>query len=387
MRVLSKTFKYKQEIFDAIFTVFSESKNKDIEDEISYREIWRRINGVLGYRVYFRDFQTHIEYMEYEKILERNDPSEGRRGAKVYFSLTKKAEQLYALKILGIDKSIQKRKKLYQLLISFEVFKRRNPITQRQLYQFLKQIRTSGKSLEIVKVTDKITHFKLVKGVKIIKWIQSGSIIGPNASVYHISIPGFTAKEFTSYLTRLKKGKEPRPFPYYAGITDVPFVLDTDYAESEITDAIESFRKDGLIKPINDVFPGEMRYDLADEYLTNFIKDVWLVHDLDLRLLFERLVYEGRPKEKDISYLKFMYGKRIADRILANAYHIKQANKSRENREEEKKAKRFIQALEKHRRSLIEDVGKRHENVIRNYEIASRLVEGICFSPFVPRQN
>jgi hypothetical protein len=76
----------------------------------------------------------------------------------------------------------RKRKKIYQLLLFFKLIKRRNPVTQRQLYRFLKQIGTTKKALEIVKTTDKIIHFKPVKGVEIIKWIQSNSRIDHNAS-------------------------------------------------------------------------------------------------------------------------------------------------------------------------------------------------------------
>jgi hypothetical protein len=79
-----------------------------------------------------------------------------------------------------------------------------------------------------------------------------------------------------------------------------------------------------------------------------------------------------------------MYGERIAERILSNAYHIRQV-KNRNNQDEEKKAKRFIQILDRYKRSLIKDIGKKHENVMKNYEIASQLVEGICFSPLLPK--
>jgi hypothetical protein len=86
MVVLPKKLKYKQEIFEAIIDVFS--KNKD--DEIYYKEIWCKVNEVLGKQVSFRDYQNHINYMESENLLKRRDP--GGRGPKVHFSLTDKAK-------------------------------------------------------------------------------------------------------------------------------------------------------------------------------------------------------------------------------------------------------------------------------------------------------
>ena len=71
--------------------------------------------------------------------------------------------------ILGINESVKSRKKIYQLLLFFKLIKKRNPVTQRQLYRFLQQIVTSTKVLEEVKVIDKRVHFKPIKGVVITK--------------------------------------------------------------------------------------------------------------------------------------------------------------------------------------------------------------------------
>jgi hypothetical protein len=144
---------------------------------------------------------------------------------------------------------------------------------------------------------------------------------------------------------------------------------------------------DGTIKSINDVFPGEPRYDLANESLLKFIKDVWRVHEYNLILLFNRIVYCGKPQQTDKDYLKIVYGKRITDRVLSNAHYTRKMNKNSKDREEEKKAKKFIQIIDRHRRSLIEDIRKRHENIIKNYEILSKLIEGISFSPLVSRSD
>ena len=223
--------------------------------------------------------------------------------------------------------------------------------------------------------------------MQITKWDQGTSDEDSKGAFYHVTIPGFTVKEFTSYLHKLRKGKEPRPFSSYSRITEVPFVLNVHYFESEIADVIKSLSIDGTIKSINDVFPGEARYDLANESLLKFIKDMWRVHEYNLILLFNRIIYCGKPQETDKDYLELVYGKRITDRILSNAYHTRKMNKNSKDREEEKKAKKFVQIIDKHRKSLIEDIRKRHENIIKNYEILSKLIEGISFSPLVPRSD
>ena len=376
MVALPKKLKYKQEIFGAIIDVFSESK----DDEIYYSEIWRKVKKVLGGSL--RDFQNHIEYMESEKILKRRK-TEGIGLPEVYFSLTDRAKRMNAFKILGIDESVKNRKKIYQLLLFFKLIKRRNPITQRQLYRFLDKIGSSKKALEIVKVTDNITHFKPIKGVEIIKWIQHD----PNAPEYHITIPGLTINEFISYLEKLKKGKEPRPFPYNASITNVHFIVDVNLSKSEVINAIKSFIDNGLIKLINDVFPGEMRYDITDECLIKFLKDVWMIHDMDLRLLFERIFYCDEIKDDDKNILKLMYGKKIADRILAIEYNRRKMTKDQRFKDEEKSSRKFINIQAKHRMSLAQNILKRHQKVIKDYEILNELIDDISFPSFISNKT
>jgi argonaute-like protein implicated in RNA metabolism and viral defense len=42
-----------------------------------------------------------------------------------------------------------------------------------------------------------------------------------------------------------------------------------------------------------------------------------------------------------------------------------------------------MQDLEDYRRSRVQDIIKIHEKVIKEYEIASEMIEGICFSSFI----
>lgn len=69
----------------------------------------------------------------------------------VYFSLTDKAKRKYGLRILGINKKVEERKRLYKLLIFFEVYKRRPLLTEKQLSRFLEQIGSSINGLEKVR--------------------------------------------------------------------------------------------------------------------------------------------------------------------------------------------------------------------------------------------
>jgi len=371
-------------ISEAIVKVLLENKKaKKFEVRLHQGDIQHKIEQILYHKVSYRQLRQNLTTMKDQELLNEYDTGEGKRGYKVYHSPTEKAEKMYILKVLGSDEIVERRKNLYQLLIFFEEYKTSNPLTHRQLGNFLKHIGKSIDNLEKAKVTTKVTHFRPIKGVEIIKWIQNDLEAKSNAAVYHVSIPGFTVKEVDAYLEQLRKGKEPRPSPSYSAISDVPYILNLNYSETEITEAIESLKCINLINLIDSIFPGETRYRIADVSLARFAKDIWLLHDIELRLLFEKLVYEGRPQNEVEKFLMHVYGKRIANRILINSYDARRFTREQGNTQEKKKAKEFIQDLDTYKKSLIGDIVKTHKKVIEKYEVVNEVIEGLCFSPFL----
>jgi hypothetical protein len=375
-------FKYSEEnIPNAIATAILEYEKQSKKGRAHYIEIYRRITSLLGHPISQRQFGKHLDNMVHEKILNKFDPT-SKRGSRVHFSLSEKGKRKHRLKIIGTDKQTEKRRSLYQLLIFFEEFVKRELITERQLNRFLRQIGASINDLQKIKVSDagfpKITHFKSIKGVGIVRWVDRRSETELGGPSYYVVIPGFTAREISTYLKKLKMGKEPRPFSYYHGITDVPFVSYMDYTKKEVNDAIDSLSNDGLINEISDVFPGETRFRVK-EHLRSFIKDVWDVHLLDLRLFDEKLGYNKKPTDEDKRYLASLYGEKNVGRILALTYPTRVSYKKEINRNKEKEsiAKLFMQDFDNYRKSLIRYINKTHEGVIKEYEIANELVMGI----------
>ena len=75
------------------------------------------------------------------------DDKTGKRGTRVFYSLTDKGKRKHHLKILGTGTEVQKRRNLYQLLI-FEIYKRGSLLSKRQLISFLRNIGSSINKLE-----------------------------------------------------------------------------------------------------------------------------------------------------------------------------------------------------------------------------------------------
>jgi len=146
-------------------------------------------------------------------------------------------------------------------------------------------------------------------------------------------------------VVKLKKGKGliPRPFSSYPFITDIPFVSYVAFREEEVTDAVNRLRNEDIIRVVNSVFPKEMRYDTVDKSLKDFAKDIWLVHDYDFRLLIERIIYTNIPNKEDKDYLNSFYGKKYADKILADLHNARKSYEKRNKSEEKRIAKQFIE--------------------------------------------
>jgi len=303
----------------------------------------------------------------------------------VYYSLTEYAKKRHNLKILRNDERTQKYRTLYQLLICFDGFKKHEMLTDKQLDGFLGKIHCSRNDLKEHKKSNAGVFYEPINGAQIVKWVENDSKTGFRAGFYSVSIPGFSAREFISSLKKLKKGKDPRPFLSYPEVSDVPFVLYMDYTAQEVNDAIDLLRKEGIFK-VGGVVHGEIRYDIADQHLKNFVKDVWLVYIFDLRLLIERLVCNGIPVDEDKYYLVSLFGNKYASKILADAHHIRESYKKEKNKKRKMIAKKFIQDFQKERKLLVKDILKKHESVIKKYSIATEITQDILSSPIISQK-
>jgi hypothetical protein len=340
-----------------------------------------------------------------ENLLSKYDPT-GTRGSKVYFSLTKKAKRKNALEILGIDERVQRRRGLYQLLLFFEAFKRRDLLSKRKLNIFLKQIGSSTKDLEKMQETELsndmqsrlssqmgmgIVAFKPIRDVEIMGLVQNDSNKDNGGIIdYYTVLPGFTVDEFIQYLEKLKKGKDPRPFSSFRAIFQIPFVQYMDFTREELEDAIVSLTEDGLIKPILEVYSGETRYNISDESLKRLIHLIWHVKDIDFHLVYGALVYNDNLTEEEKNYLALFTGERKADKLFAYVYDMRRTTRNQDNNswnEERENMKDFVQELKNYRQSLVEKITKEYEPIIKRDEVVQDLVQSICFPPSFLSQN
>ena len=377
-------FKYNQNIFDAIKTVLLEADKNGIR--MHYRDIHKGVTNLLGSPISYRKFGEQLENMVNENLLLKEDPT-GKRGSKVYFSLTGKAKRRNSLKVFGVDERVQRRRGLYHLLLLFEAFKRRNLLSKRQLNIFLKQVGSSTKNLEKLgenKLPNGtcIIAFKPIRDIEIMGLVENDS--NQDIIYYYTVLPGFTADEFIQYLEKLKKGKDPRPFSSFPAIFQVPFIQYIEYTRQEIEEAIASFVEDGLIKPTLEVYPGERRYDIPDKSLKRLIHLIWFVKIFDFRLVFRALIYNDKLTEEEKNYLALFTGERKADKLMAYAYDIKRKFRNQDNKnwnKEKEDMRDFTQKLENERESLVQLINEEYGTMINRDEVIRDLVQSICLLP------
>jgi hypothetical protein len=324
--------------------------------------------------------------MTHEGELIKSDPTQGKRGSKVFYALTDKAKEKYFLRILGPDEKTRKRKYLYQLLVYFETYKRSPLITKRQLSKFLKQIGASMKDLKQerdIDMSDDITriHFNPIKGVDILGIPQYDKNTKSNRIFYYAVLPGFSLEEFVSYLNLLKNKTEPRPFT--ANINLIPYARYIHFSKRETTEAISLLRKYGLVKTINPVIPGEKRFVMTDRF-RNLTFYIWAIQRVDSNLLVEKLVCK-KPTDKEREYLSLYMGERLADRILAYAFEIRKRDKKEKDKHD--KDSEAIKSLEREREFLVQELMSSYKDTFKENEVVREILEGVCYSPLLKKES
>ena len=188
-------YKYNQDNLPSTIAraIFNNKQNR-----MYYSAIKSNVEQLLLHPLSDRQLVRNLSIMVDKKLVDRDDPT-GRRGSKVHFSLTDKGRREYGLKIIGTDVEVQRRKRLYNLLIFFEVYKRSPLITGVQLSRFLNVME---RPLDDFKIREIVPH--PIPGTFLIsdRDIDGVSILSiPKIKKvwYNIVAPGFSVEEFIEY--------------------------------------------------------------------------------------------------------------------------------------------------------------------------------------------
>ena len=190
--------------------------------------------------------------------------------------------------------------------------------------KFLRNINQINHELKI-KYTQISTLTNPSRSLEIIKYIENANRHAEKDNVkyyFYFYSQGFTVEEFKTYIKKLKKNSEPRPFSKDAPL--VPYVHHTDYNDPEIEEAIQLFYRARLIKIIPPISPtGEIRYHISDNSLVGLITIIRLIQEFVYYKIFAKLAYIEKPDENDRQILELYHGKKATDIIFAKADQIR----------------------------------------------------------------
>jgi hypothetical protein len=229
----------------------------------------------LNSRISHSTFNKHINTLSKKEIINKRKVSNSNQIIpSTFISLTTKGKNDYNLGILDIQIATNKNRILYQLLLFFECYKRSNILSERQFKYFLKRIGIKFENMEQmdIKELEQIKqHFSLnvtisyrtYNNISIAEYTESSN----SSKCYYLVLPGFTIEEFFDYLKLLQKCNEPHPFSEFSKCLEIPYIHFHDFSKKEIFDAMQLIRNYDIIKPIADIYPGEMRYDICNELL------------------------------------------------------------------------------------------------------------------------
>jgi hypothetical protein len=373
-------YKYQQENIPISIAKVTLESEKQSKDKVHYMQIHRGVEDLLGHPISDRQVLKHLSKMIDEKLLNRKDPT-GKRGSKVFFWSTEKLRRKYHLKIIGIDEEVKKRKKLYLLLILFEIYKRGPLLTEKELSKFLSQIGSSIRFLakdEETKGNISGIVFKPINGVEIAGFSERDPTTKTNKTWYYIVLPGISIEEFMAYLKLVSKGIEPHPFSSLRII--IPFTLYISYTKKEVEEGLDLLSSNGIMKRTAPIIPDEARYNLVDQGLRSLIIAFWQICMFDFELLMHRLA-SRKPTDEDKRYLELYLGEQLKNQLLSSTFEGRRSYKKEvQNRKIEKEA---IRNLEHNKQLLVQQITGEYQNIIHKNGVICELLEEICHFPSI----
>ncbi|WP_148687519.1 hypothetical protein [Candidatus Nitrosocosmicus hydrocola] len=306
------------------------------EDHIWYNELFRRLNENREENYSRRDFNNVLREMVEKGELTKEDTP--KKGIKVFYSLTTDSRKKHQLKILGEGREFERRREIYHLLLYYDLFKRSNLLTKNQLIRFLKKIGINFADISTTEEEeDKYVQMYnaalrnydnesellgFPKGIAIGKHlVNNEETKGKKYPQFYVVIPGFTTEEFISYLDKLRKNNQPKPF--LNNIPLIPYVYYTRYTEDEIEESIKLLKETGFLRLTSPIYKGEMRYKISDERMIGFFLRLNIIHEYHFNLIITKISHVEIPNEEDKDWLACFFGKHKLDLIINQAHELR----------------------------------------------------------------
>ncbi len=375
---------YREEIRKNIQDILIELKHKEQEEYKQYlhfSELYRKLNKRTNKKaISYRDFSRVLEDMVNEKKIHKVQSTEdnNKRLPKVLYSLTDDAIKEHRLGILGIDPEKERLRRLYQLLFFYTAITPIRNISEEQLDKIINQLVIESR-IHTANTNFTETVYKpkptIVESFRIITRELSDVGSKGKIKVLHYYKPwSFLKEEIVNLVVtdtmRQKKSQNNIVMPFVSSL--FPFT------EREINKAFDTLRDTCLIRPVQDLILNQTRFIIADESLQKLVNELWTIHWYELELLEIKMNYFEPPNEKEIQWLKQIYGENEAMKIISGADQTRRSSSTTEQEQIKN-----IQKNMEYYNNLIDSLGmhvkKKYSTRIQEFGFPSDLIEQVCF--------
>lgn len=364
-------------------------------------------------------YKFHIDQLLKDKVLHKED--DGKRGKEVYYSLTKAAKKKRQLNLLGIDPKQTLFRQIYaDLFFNSIIYSSFLNITD--LDAFLSEISASRTDLKIValdpandipydygyegmdedpfllriRLQSKKEWHNLAKTINLEPRISEkkkhrdpddATRILYECKGFHIiefhDLPVEVKEEAKSFLKKrsphLLSGERLRwRLALIPGVTINDFSMNyfrSKYKQEDVEDAFDLLSKEGLIRPTV-IFPGETRYIITDNILSELIKDLQRLRLRERQLLKTKWSYYIEPSLEEKERAKFLLREGSANeyfhraKIMRNEFiqMEKQRPPNTDFLEAKKDLDKYFKKLEHEVQTSIENIKKKYGQTLQRYD-------------------
>jgi hypothetical protein len=211
--------------------------------------------------------------------------------------------------------------------------------------------------------TYNVTVWKVGSNVRVSKWEE----LAPNKNIFYgCSLSGQSSREVLEESGRVFA---------HANIT-----------QAQIEDAFSIAKREGILRVVME-FRNELRYEITDQSLVNFIGDCW---DL-FQLVLDKLLIVWRrirgPNNQEMKWLELIKGRMEADTIQNRAYQQRHSLKKSKKKRLVVSAKKEIGVRERKIQKFITKLKKRHTDTINKYRFPTDRILEIVAPKFLQKSD
>jgi DNA-binding PadR family transcriptional regulator len=344
-----------------------------------WSQLYKKIKESYKYMA-LETFNSCIKNLINKNLISRQDVL--KPGKKVVYSLTEKGKQYVRLILTEPQKEINGTKEtrlhVYLLLFMFNQPPRYIFETEKDLDDFLLENSLSTKDLVPLRKKEEskdgkmivVTVFKTLSGIVVVEKepLNAEPSDGGAQSYFDCYIPGLSITDILYSRSR-------------------PAFWHINFTHSEVQHVFNLLQNEGILQAIKIMYHGELRYEIRDPILVDFLDDCAMLYRRARESIEEIWKHIRKPSRDEIRWLELIMGTEKVDEIRRESYR-RRHNRSviykrlRKKEDRKRKIKLIMEDNELSTRFAME-LKESHSNAIRKYRFPSEELLDLIYPKFL----